>query len=94
MTDRETKRAALGYAVALIASLGRAAVWLGIEVDELKALLKGAEPVPEPLFLKSLDLLVTAKAADLVMAKKTLEATNFPQVTVSLEELLRKKPLQ
>lgn len=94
MTDRDTKRAALGYAVALVASLNRAAVHFGLEVPELKNLLQGSNPVPEPLFLKALDLLMAAKSAELAAARKTLESSDLPQVNAVLEELLRKRPMQ
>jgi hypothetical protein len=94
VTDLDTKRAALGYAVALIASLNRAAAHFGVEVPELRNLLQGSNPVPEPLFVKALELLMAAKAAELAAARKTLEGTDLPQVTAVLEKLLRKRPMQ
>jgi len=88
--DQETKRAALGYAVALVSSLGRTARYLEMQPAQLKRLLSGEEAVPEPVFLKALELLMAAKAAELAAAKDSMRGSHLPEVTAALELLLSK----
>lgn len=88
--DPDTKRAAVGFAVALVASVNRTAAYLGIEVEQLKRLLQGIEPVPQAVFLKALELLMAAKAAELAAARESMRYSHLPDITAALEGLLRK----
>ena len=88
VTDANTKRAALGYAAALLSSLNHAAAHLGLEPDELRILLRGDGPVPDPLFLKALELLMAAKAAELAAARRVVQESRLPQITPDLDKLL------
>ena len=88
--DQETKRAALGYAVALVSSLTRTATYLSLELAQLKRLLSGEEPVPEVVFLKALELLMAAKAAELAAARDAMRDSHLPEITPALERLLDK----
>jgi hypothetical protein len=90
VTENDTKRGAVGYAVALIGSVRRAAEYLGVGRPELGEILRGSQPVPEPVFLRALDLLMTAKAAELDAARTVLQASDLPRITAELELLLKK----
>ena len=90
MTDKDTKRGAVGYAVALIGSVNRAAEHLGVAKSDLKDMLGGYEDVPEPVFLKALELLMVAKAAELEAARTVHRASDLPRITEGLELLLKK----
>ena len=90
MSDTDTKRGAVGYAVALIGSVNRAAEHLGVAKPELKDMLAGYQDVPEPLFLKALELLMAAKAAELDAARTVHHASDLPRITEGLELLLKK----
>ena len=90
VTDKDTKRGAVGYAVALIGSVNRAAEHLGIDKAGLKEILHGEQSVPEPVFVKALDLLLKAKALELDTARSVLRASDLPRITEALELLLKK----
>lgn len=90
MTDADTRRAALGYAAALLSSLNHAASHFGLEPDELRILLRGNGPVPEPVFMKALELLMAAKSAELLAARRVVQESRLPQITPELDRLLGK----
>ena len=76
--------------MALIGSVNRAAEQLGVHKAALKEMLRGEQPVPEPLFLEALELLMAAKTAELDAARSVLRASDLPRITESLERLLKK----
>lgn len=90
--DQDTKRAALGYAVALIGSLGRTAAHFGADIKQMRAWLEGGEAVPKGVFHAAVELLLAAQPADLDEAKERLGASNLPAPTAALERLLNKAP--
>ena len=89
--DQDTKRAALGYLVALIASLDRAAARLSVKVAELRALLTGHGDVPEGMFLEAVEMLLRATADERAAARDRIMISNLPDITPELERLLERQ---
>lgn len=91
MTLRDTKRAAVGYVVAVVGSLSRAAEHLGTKPGELREWLQGDKDVPKAAFVAAVDFLLAATEARLEAARDIIERSKLPALTPQLERLLEKR---
>jgi hypothetical protein len=72
MSRRETYRTTLTYALAIAGSEARLAELLKIKVPMLVNWMVGVEPVPDDVFLKAVDVVLTATAEDVKQSRDRL----------------------
>lgn len=79
MSQRETYRTTLTYALAIAGSEHALAVRLNITMPQLMNYLWGIEVLPDSLFLRAVDVVLESTAEEIRNSRQTLNALKRPK---------------